>query len=58
MIWILRVFNPKQERLYPPLYQSGHTIRLIEIANEIASIESELVQREEEWLEITLKLDS
>ena len=32
--------------------------RLIEIANEIASIESELVQREEEWLEITLKLDS
>ena len=32
--------------------------RLIEIANEIASIESELVQREEEWLEITLQLDS
>jgi len=32
--------------------------RLIEIANEINSIESELVQREEEWLEITLKLDS
>ena len=32
--------------------------RLIEIANEITSIESELVQREEEWLEITLKLDS
>lgn len=32
--------------------------RLIEIANEIALIESELVQREEEWLEITLKLDS
>jgi len=32
--------------------------RLIEIANEIASTESELVQREEEWLEITLKLDS
>jgi ATP-binding cassette subfamily F protein uup len=31
--------------------------RLTEIANEIASIESELVQREEEWLEITLKLD-
>ena len=32
--------------------------RLIEIANEITTIESELVQREEEWLEITLKLDS
>jgi len=32
--------------------------RLIEIANEIATIDSELVQREEEWLEITLKLDS
>ena len=32
--------------------------RLIEIANEIASTESELVQREEEWLEITLQLDS
>jgi ABC transport system ATP-binding/permease protein len=32
--------------------------RLLEIANEIASLESELVQREEEWLEITLKLDS
>jgi ATP-binding cassette subfamily F protein uup len=32
--------------------------RLIEIANEITAIESELVQREEEWLEITLKLDS
>jgi ATP-binding cassette subfamily F protein uup len=32
--------------------------RLIEISNEITSIESELVQREEEWLEITLKLDS
>ncbi len=32
--------------------------RLIEIANEITSIESELVQREEEWLEITLKLGS
>ena len=32
--------------------------RLIEIANEITSIESELVQREEEWLETTLKLDS
>jgi ATP-binding cassette subfamily F protein uup len=32
--------------------------RLIEIANEISSAESELVQREEEWLEITLKLDS
>ena len=32
--------------------------RLIEIANEISSTESVLVQREEEWLEITLKLDS
>jgi ATP-binding cassette subfamily F protein uup len=32
--------------------------RLIEIAHEITTIESELVQREEEWLEITLKLDS
>ena len=32
--------------------------RLLEIASEITSIETELVQREEEWLEITLKLDS
>jgi ATP-binding cassette subfamily F protein uup len=32
--------------------------RLIEIVTEITLIESELVQREEEWLEITLKLDS
>ena len=32
--------------------------RLTEIVNEIASIESELAQREEEWLEITLKLDT
>jgi len=31
---------------------------LIEIATDIAAIESELVQREEEWLEITLRLDS
>ena len=32
--------------------------RLIEIASEIASLESELATREEEWLEITLALDS
>ena len=32
--------------------------RLLEIAHEITSLESELVQREEEWLEITLQLDS
>jgi ATP-binding cassette subfamily F protein uup len=32
--------------------------RLLKIANEITSLESELVQREEEWLEITLQLDS
>ena len=37
---------------------SSDANRLIEIANEITTIESELVQREEEWLEITLKLDS
>jgi ABC transport system ATP-binding/permease protein len=32
--------------------------RLTEIASEIAAIESELATREEEWLEITLALDS
>jgi len=32
--------------------------RLIEIATEMATIESELATREEEWLEITLALDS
>ncbi len=32
--------------------------RLLEITAEITSIEADLVQREEEWLEITLKLDS
>ena len=32
--------------------------RLLEITAEITSIEAQLVQREEEWLEITLKLDS
>ena len=32
--------------------------RLLEITAEITSIEAELIQREEEWLEITLKLDS
>jgi ATP-binding cassette subfamily F protein uup len=32
--------------------------RLIEIASEIANTESLLAQREEEWLEITLALDS
>jgi ABC transport system ATP-binding/permease protein len=32
--------------------------RLTEIASEIASLESELATREEEWLEITLALDS
>jgi ATP-binding cassette subfamily F protein uup len=37
---------------------SSDANRLIEIATDIASIESELVQREEEWLEITLQLDS
>ena len=37
---------------------SSDADRLIEIAADIASIESELVQREEEWLEITLQLES
>ena len=37
---------------------SSDAHRLIEIATDIAAIESELVQREEEWLEITLELDS
>ena len=37
---------------------SSDAHRLIEIATDIAAIESELVQREEEWLEITLQLDS
>ena len=37
---------------------SSDANRLIEIAAEISSIESELAQREEEWLEITLQLDS
>jgi ATP-binding cassette subfamily F protein uup len=37
---------------------SSDANRLIEIATDIAAIESELVQREEEWLEITLQLDS
>jgi ATP-binding cassette subfamily F protein uup len=32
--------------------------RLIEIATEMATIESELATREEEWLEITMALDS
>jgi ATP-binding cassette subfamily F protein uup len=32
--------------------------RLIEIATEIATIENELATREEEWLEITMALDS
>jgi ATP-binding cassette subfamily F protein uup len=37
---------------------SSDAHRLIEITTDIAAIESELVQREEEWLEITLQLDS
>ena len=37
---------------------SSDAHRLIEIAQSIATIESELSQREEEWLEITLQLDS
>jgi ATP-binding cassette subfamily F protein uup len=37
---------------------SSDASRLIEIALNIATIESELTQREEEWLEITLQLDS
>ena len=37
---------------------SSDANRLIEIAAEISSIESEIAQREEEWLEITLQLDS
>ena len=37
---------------------SSDASRLIEIARDIAAIESELVKREEEWLEITLQLDS
>ena len=37
---------------------SSDASRLIEIALTIATVESELAQREEEWLEITLQLDS
>jgi ATP-binding cassette subfamily F protein uup len=37
---------------------SSDANRLIEISSNIAAIELELAQREEEWLEITLKLDS
>jgi ATP-binding cassette subfamily F protein uup len=37
---------------------SSDANRLIEIALNIATVESELAQREEEWLEITLQLDS
>jgi ATP-binding cassette subfamily F protein uup len=37
---------------------SSDASRLIEIAIDIAAIESELAKREEEWLEITLQLDS
>jgi ATP-binding cassette subfamily F protein uup len=37
---------------------SSDANRLIEIALNIATIELELAQREEEWLEITLQLDS
>ena len=37
---------------------SSDANRLIEIASNIATIELELAQREEEWLEITLQLDS
>jgi ATP-binding cassette subfamily F protein uup len=37
---------------------SSDANRLIEIASIIATVESELAQREEEWLEITLQLDS
>ena len=37
---------------------SSDANRLIEIASNIATVESELAQREEEWLEITLQLDS
>ena len=37
---------------------SSDANRLIEIAADVASTEAELAQREEEWLEITLQLDS
>ncbi len=37
---------------------SSNADRLIEIALNIATVESELAQREEEWLEITVQLDS
>jgi ATP-binding cassette subfamily F protein uup len=37
---------------------SSDANRLIEIALNIATVESELAQREEEWLEITVQLDS
>jgi ATP-binding cassette subfamily F protein uup len=37
---------------------SSDASRLIEIAIDLAAIESELAKREEEWLEITLQLDS
>jgi len=37
---------------------SSDANRLIEIAADVASSEADLAQREEEWLEITLQLDS
>ena len=37
---------------------SSDANRLIEIALNISTVESELAQREEEWLEITVQLDS
>ena len=37
---------------------SSNADRLIEIALNIATVESELAKREEEWLEITVQLDS
>jgi len=37
---------------------SSDANRLIEIAADVASTEADLAQREEEWLEITLQLDS
>lgn len=38
--------------------ESFNPKRLIEIATEIEKVQSELQSREEEWLEITLALES
>ena len=39
-------------------WESANAQRLIELASELASAESELASREEEWLQVTLALES